>query len=171
MDLTIEELLLKKRFSDLSFEEKEFALSLITEKEYNDFQLFLITSKTSFENDFERLNINDTPHKVLSKAFNQKFSKQNIYSIDFNFLTNYKRVIKPIFYVGIISVLVMVIINRKTALTDANNVTYLLNEKKTLLKVSKKHSSELIDSNKFFIDSIVEMNNHLRIKTEGLYIN
>ncbi len=74
-------------------------------------------------------------------------------------------------HLGVFFIAVMVILNKKSPLTDENHVSYLLNENKALLKVNKKHSSELIDSNEFFIDSIVEMNKHLRVKTEGLYVN
>ncbi|WP_303316792.1 hypothetical protein Q4Q34_08285 [Flavivirga abyssicola] len=173
MRLTIEDLLLKKRFSDLSFQEKEFVLSLITETEYNDFRLLLINSKKSFENDFKKLNVNDTTHKILLEAFNQKFPKQKRYSIYSNISISHKQTIKPVFYIGIVSIIVavMVIINKNLPLNSTNNVTSILNENKALLKVNKKHSSELIDSNEYLIDSIIEMNNHLRIKTEGLYIN
>ncbi|GAA3644117.1 hypothetical protein [Flavivirga jejuensis] len=175
MKLTIEELLLKKNFSNLSFEEKQFVLSKISDTEYSELRFLLTNSKESFKRDFEALKVNDSTKEKLSIAFKKKYIKEKIQPVHVIFWNNYKNIIKPVLSLGVIMIPVMLTINNtlknNALLSDINNVTTFLNEKKEFLKINNKHSSDLIDSNKFYKDSILEMNNYLRINTEGLYLN
>ena len=174
MKLNIEELLLNKDFSNLSFEEKEFVLSKITKIEYNDIRVIITNSEESFKNTSKDLKVNDSTKDNLSIAFKQKHQKaQPIY---INVWNNHKNILRPTLALGIVLIGILIPINisqKENDLLSINikNVTTSLNENNTLLKINVKHSSDLIDSNKFSKDSILKMNSHLYIKTEGLYVN
>ena len=171
-EVTIEDLALKKSFSDLLTQEKQFVISKISETEYNDIRFLLTSSILCFKNDLEKSTINTATKNHLSIVFNQKLNKQKT---PFDYTTiwmDYKKIINPVLSIGIVIIAIVLTINHNMFLTnDSNNVTSILKENKALLKINTKHSSELIDGNTLFIDSIVEINNHLRIKTEGLYVN
>jgi hypothetical protein len=176
MKLSIEDLAIKKTFSDLSSEEKQFVLSQITKEEYKDIRCLLLNSLQCYTKDIETLNINSTVKEKLLVAFKQKYTKQKSQQIYTGLWHNYKNIIKPALSLAPIVITALFITNKyqgnnKNSLGDVDNISLFLNEKTELLKVNTDYASDLIDSNKFDKDSIFEMNKYLRINTEGLHIN
>lgn len=176
MKLNIKELLLNKDFSKLSLKEKEFTLSKITKTEYEDIRFTITNSKKSFQNNYKDLEINKATKQNLSIAFKQKHQEQKTESIFINYWYTYKNALKPVMAIGVVIIGVLLFINRskindEPLANDIKNVTSFLNENNMHLEINAKHSSELIDSNRFSKDSILKMNEYLYMSTEGLYVN
>lgn len=176
MKLSIEDLLLNKNFSNLSFEEREFVLSKITKAEYNDIRFIINNSEDYFKNNYKEVKVNDTTKKNLSIAFKLKHQKQKAQPTYINYSNNYKKILRPVIVLGIVLIGALISINisqKKNDLLsiDIKNVSTFLNENNKFLKINTKYSSDLIDSNKFSKDSIFNMNNYLNINTEGLFVN
>ncbi|RED48736.1 hypothetical protein [Seonamhaeicola aphaedonensis] len=172
MDSTIEKLVLLKDFSKLSLKEKQLVLSQITETEYNDIRSLLTKSKQAHKKDLELLQVNKEIEGKLLIAFKQKHKQHNKQKGYASLWNNHKKILKPVFSIAATIVLAIFILkNKQKEEFKVDTVSLYLNEKKELLKVNLDHSSDLIDSNKYNKDSILEMNNYLRINTDGLYAN
>ncbi|WP_248724442.1 hypothetical protein [Seonamhaeicola sp. ML3] len=172
MDSTVEKLVLLKDFSKLSLKEKQLVLSQITETEYNDIRSLLTKSKQVYKKDLELLQVNSDIENKLLIAFKQKHEQHNTQKGYASLWNNHKKILRPVFSIAATIVLATFIIkNKQKEEFEVDHVSLYLNEKKELLKVNLDHSSDLIDSNKYNKDSILEMNNYLRINTNGLYTN
>ena len=174
MENILYEIIEKKEFSDLNFEEKELVLSQITKEQYEDIRFLLTNSKNQYQNSASEFEIQSQTKNYLSSVYRNKYSKPKTSKIHFGLWQDYKKMLIPslsIASVFIILAMIYIKTNSNFLLKDTHDVSSYLTENKALLKINKDHSSDLIDSNKINKDSIVEMINYLEIRLEGLYVN
>ena len=169
MESKLENLLLKKRFSDLSHQEKEYALSKISKTEYSNFRTLLIASNQVFNKEFEQINLDRNIKKKLTQAFKTKHTKP---SFSFKNLLRQNYYLKPAIAFSVIILLFFTVINsiNHNKESNINSVTnYLLNENNF---IKNNSTDDLYNSNTIAdsLDTFSEMNEYLKIRTQGLTI-
>jgi hypothetical protein len=177
METKLEQLLLNNKFSDLSFEDKEYVLSHISQEDYTKTRLLLKSSKQAFKQEYQKLKLNTEIKNNLNIAFREKFKKQH-FSYFQNILSLNKSILKPsLGFVGFI-ILFAVLYNfykTNTLQKDIDEVTtFLLHENRHIENLNLFYSSDSLKNNLKITDTLKidysEMNKFLNAKTEGLNV-
>ena len=172
MESKLEKLLLKKRFSELSLQEKKYALSRISEMDYDNFHLLLTQSKVVFKTNSSNMKVNAELKEKLSAAFNEKYKKQHI-SFIFKKWFNNKSVLKPVMAIGIV-ITGFIIVARNVykpqiiPSNTTNSVTaYLLQDKGHTFFFDAANNDPIINDS--LVNEVKKVNDYLRMQTEGLH--
>ncbi|MBU3820613.1 hypothetical protein KO566_00960 [Flavobacteriaceae bacterium XHP0103] len=165
MEDKLEKLLLEKPFSALSLQEKEYVLSQITEVDYHKFHFLLQASKKSFEEERQKMNVNNTVGDTVNLAFKKKYKKQFFKNLELKKRFQ-KHFYKPAFALVGIIVLGIVLFGKfqKNNNSSIENVTtFLLSQ-----KIYNNMDLTKADSIK---NSFMEMNKYMQIRTQGFDSN
>ena len=176
MDTKLERLLLKNKFSDLSFEEREYVLSHIKEEDYIKLRVLLLNSKQVFNKEYDELQLNKDLKTNLNVAFRKKFKKQYFFSNIQNIRPFNNAIIKPSLVIAGFLVLFTLSFNfykNNTLQSDIEEVTtYLLHENHYNENLNLYYSADRLKNNLKIADTLksdyLEMNKYLKPKTPGL---
>lgn len=94
MEKELEILVNSKQFDELSIQQKEYVLEIITEEEYTAFFTILLAARNTFEEDFAQMNPKEEVKMNLKQAFQNKHRKPSFFRLPAMDLSFHK----PAFY-------------------------------------------------------------------------